>query len=84
MKAGGFAVGSALFQPREVRHDRRTARILADYATRLENATDAGVLAAAATVANLQHPLAPELAELVDAQLATRHLSLAPLAGGAR
>lgn len=82
MKAGGFASGSALFEPREPRHDRRTARILADYAHRLEQATDAGVLAAAATVARLNDPLAPELAALVEAQLAARHLSLAPLAGG--
>lgn len=77
--AGGFAAGTALIAA----HDRRTARILADYATRLGQATDAGVLAAAATVANLHHPLAPELSALVDVELAARHLSLAPLAGGA-
>lgn len=84
MKPGGFASGQALFQPRETRHDRRTARILADYAHRLEEATDAGVLAAAATVANMSDPIAAELAALVDVQLAARHLSLAPLAGGAK
>ena len=83
MRAGGFAAGQALIGTRDARHDRRTARILADYAARLEQATDAGVLAAAATVARLNDPLAPELAALVEAQLDARHLSLAPLAGGA-
>ena len=80
--AGGFAVGSALFQPREVRHDRQTARALADFRTRLDKASDAAVLAAADRVEHLPqaHPLAPELRAYVDAELAVRHLSLAPLA----
>lgn len=83
MKAGGFAAGMA---PVEVRHDRRTEQAIAKFRTRVHEGTDAAVLAAADAVEHLpqQHPLCGELRAIVNAELDARHLSLAPLAGGAK
>lgn len=83
--AGGFAAGAALYGPRELR-DPRTTAALAGFRRRLHAGTDAAVLAAAERVEHLpaQHPLCAELRAIVTAELDARHLSLAPLAGGAR
>ncbi|HEY9413448.1 MAG TPA: hypothetical protein VIQ30_01710 [Pseudonocardia sp.] len=82
MRAGGFAAGPALIGG----HDRHTAHTIAGFRTRLHDATDAAVLDAATMVDHLpaRHPLCAELREIVDAELVARHLSLAPLAGGAK
>lgn len=84
MRAGGFAAGSALLVPREIRHDTRTAQIIAGYRTRLAARTDAAVIAAAAALKDDPRPVAAELLEIAVAELAARHLSLAPLAGGTK
>lgn len=68
--------GNAMF----TRHDAHTRRIINDFTARLDKATDAAVLAAAAALDGNRHPLAPELRRIVDKELAARHLSLAPLA----
>ena len=83
--AGEFAAGSALYGPRELR-DPHTTATLAGFRRRLHDGTDAAVLAAAERVEHLPaaHPLCAELRQIVDAELAARHLSLAPLAGGAK
>ena len=86
MRAGGFAVGSAMLVPVEVRHDAATSRRIAEFRARLDNATDAAVLDAAVMVDRLPaaHPLTPEFRAYVDAELVARHLSLAALAGEAK
>lgn len=68
------------------RHDAHTVRTLARFGRRLHDGTDAAVLAAADRVEHLpqRHPLCAELREIVGAELAARHLSLADLAGGAK
>ena len=85
MRAGGFAAGSAMLVPVELRHDARTAQSLARFRQQL-NGTDAAVLAAADVVDRLpaNHPLTAEMRGYVDAELVARGLSLAPLAGGAQ
>lgn len=88
MRAGGFAVGSAMFGPREMpRHDPATEGRIEAFRQRIGDYTDAAVLGAAAALDRpfvRQHPLCPEYRAIVDAELDRRHLSLAPLAGGAR
>lgn len=78
--------GSALLEPREIRHDRRTTAALAGFRRRLHHGTDAAVLAAAERVEHLpaRHPLCAELRAIVTAELDARHLSLSSLAGGAQ
>lgn len=83
MTARGFAVGSAMFAVRDIpRHDPHTEHTLDGFRARLHDATDPVVLSAAAAVerAPQDHPLTPELRDIVDAELSRRHLSLAVLA----
>ena len=79
MSAPSLLMGSAVF----TRHDAHTRKLLADFKARLDDYSDAAVIEAAAALDRpnaRRHPLCPAFRKVVDAELASRGLSLATLA----